>query len=107
MFEAKLQPEAEFNNKLYDIFYDIAKKAQEDVQTENDLPYLLDRTKLADQIFNVSVQSLDSHVLKRKDFPKVHVGGRILYPKDLVIKWIRDHVEVSDSIAPEREFGVV
>ncbi|MCP3028791.1 helix-turn-helix domain-containing protein [Halobacillus sp. A5] len=107
MFEAKLQPEAEFNNKVYDIFYDIAKKAQEDVHKENELPYLLDRTKLAEYVFNVSVQSLDAHILKRKDFPKVHVGGRTLYPKDLVIKWIREHVDVTSNIAPERNFGVI
>ena len=107
MFEAKLQPESDFNNKVYDIFYDIAKKAQEDVQKEMELPYLLDRTKLAERVFNVSVQSLDAHILKRKDFPKVHVGGRTLYPKDLVITWIRNHVDVSDDIAPDRNFGVV
>ncbi|UOR10284.1 DNA-binding protein [Halobacillus amylolyticus] len=107
MFEAKLQPEADFNNKVYDIFYDIAKKAQEDASKETELPYLLDRTSLAECVFNVSVQSLDAHVLKREDFPKVKVGGRTLYPKDLVISWIRDHVEVSDHIAPKRKFGVV
>ncbi|MFG6117196.1 DNA-binding protein [Halobacillus sp. MO56] len=107
MFEAKLQPEADFNNKVYDIFYEIAKKAQEDVQKETELPYLLDRNKLAKYVFNVSVQSLDAHILRRKDFPKVHVGGRTLYPKDLVINWIREHVEVSDQTAPERNFGVI
>lgn len=107
MFEAKLQPEADFNNKVYDIFYDIAKKAQEDVRNENELPYLLDRTKLSEHVFNVSVQSLDAHILKRKDFPKVHVGGRTLYPKDLVIDWIRDNVDVSNKVAPERNFGVI
>ena len=107
MFEAKLQPEADFNNKVYDIFYDIAKKAQEDVQKEAELPYLLDRTKLAEYIFNVSVQSLDAHILKREDFPKIHVGGRTLYPKDLVMSWIRNHVEISEKTAPERRFGVV
>lgn len=107
MFEAKLQPEADFNNKVYDIFYDIAKKAQEDVQKEAELPYLLDRTKLAEYVFNVSVQSLDAHILKREDFPKIHVGGRTLYPKDLVMSWIRDHVEISEKTAPERSFGVI
>ncbi|SEI12951.1 hypothetical protein SAMN05192559_11620 [Halobacillus karajensis] len=107
MFEAKLQPEADFNNKVYDIFYDIAKKAQEDVEREAELPYLLDRTKLAEYVFNVSVQSLDAHILKREDFPKIHVGGRTLYPKDLVMSWIRDHVEISEKTAPERRFGVI
>jgi len=105
LFETTLKPQPDFANKMYDIMFEIANKAIKDRDQLNDLPYLLSRAQLAKHVFNVSPQTLDNHIVKRADFPKIKVGERVLYPKDLVIKWIQEHVEVTNEVAPERIIG--
>ena len=107
MFETTLKPQPDFANKMYDIMFDIANKAQADRDQLNELPYLLSRAQLAKHIFNVSPQTLDAHIVKRSDFPKVRVGERVLFPKDEAIAWIQAHIEVVDEVAPERHLGIV
>lgn len=107
MFETTLKPQPDFSNKMYDIMFEIANKAIEDRDKLHDLPYLLSRTQLAKYVFNVSPQTLDAHIVKRADFPKVRVGERVLFPKDEAIAWIQAHIEVADEVAPERHLGIV
>lgn len=107
MFETTLKPQPDFANKMYDIMLEIANKAIEDRDQLNDLPYLLSRAQLAKHVFNVSSQTLDNHIVNRDDFPKMRVGERVLYPKDMAIKWIQAHTEVANEVAPERYLGIV
>lgn len=107
MFETTLKPQPDFANKMYDIMFQIAEKAQADRDQLNDLPYLLSRAQLAKHVFNVSSQTLDAHIVRRADFPKINVGERVLYPKDKAIEWIQAHVELTNEVAPERMFGVI
>lgn len=107
MFETILKPQPDFENKMYDIMFQVAEKAQQDHNQLNDLPYLLSKAQLAKHVFNVSPQTLDSHIVKRADFPKINVGDRILYPKDKAIEWINTHTQLSNDIAPERRLGIV
>lgn len=107
MFEATLKPEPDFETKLYDIMFQIAEKVQQDRDQLNALPYLLSKAQLAKHVFNVSPQTLDTHIVKRSDFPKINVGERVLYPKDKSIQWIQGHVELTNEVAPSRKFGVV
>ncbi|AKG05553.1 DNA-binding protein [Salimicrobium jeotgali] len=98
MFKAELQPEVGFSDKIYDMFYEIAERAQADVQKESELPYLLNKKQLAEHIFNVSTQTLDAHIIHRSDFPKVRVGDRALYPKDEVKTWIRKNLDTTHKV---------
>lgn len=107
MFETTLKPQPDFENKMYDIMYQIADKAQEDRDQLNDLPYLLSKSQLAAHVFNVSPQTLDSHILKRADFPKINIGERVLYPKGESIQWINRHIELTNNVAPKRKIGIV
>ncbi|GAB2558412.1 helix-turn-helix transcriptional regulator [Gracilibacillus alcaliphilus] len=107
MFETTLKPQPDFEAKMYDIMYQVAEKAQQDRDQLNELPYLLSKTQLAKHVFNVSPQTLDTHIIKRGDFPKLRVGERVLYPKDESIKWINEHLEFVDTLAPDRHIGIV
>ncbi|WP_153465042.1 DNA-binding protein [Sediminibacillus terrae] len=107
MFKAELQPEPGFESKMYDIMFQIANKAQQDRDQLNDLPYLLSKEQLAKHVFNISPQSLRTHVLIRPDFPKVRIGERVLYPKDKAIEWITNHTEIADKYSPARKIGIV
>lgn len=75
--------------KMYKALMEMVAKAQEDTERVNQLPYLLNKTQLARDVFNVSAQTLETHIIRRDDFPKRFVGERVLYPKDLVIEWIK------------------
>lgn len=103
LFETTLKPQPEFENKMYDMIYQVAEKAQQDRDQLNDFPYLLSKSQLAKQVFNVSPQTLDTHIVSRPDFPKVNIGDRVLYPKDEVISWIKDHINITNDIASERK----
>ncbi|ASK61389.1 DNA-binding protein [Virgibacillus phasianinus] len=103
MFETTLKPQPEFENKMYDMMYQIAEKAQQDRDQLNDFPYLLSKTQLAKHVFNVSTQTLDAHIVRRSDFPKINVGDRVLYPKDDAIKWIKDHIDLTNDTTMERK----
>lgn len=106
MFETVLKPQPDFEAKIYDMMFQIAEKAMQDRDQLNDLPYLLSKAQLAKHIFNVSPQTLDAHIVKREDFPKIKIGERVLYPKDEAVKWIKDHIQLANSVAPERKVGV-
>lgn len=107
MFETTLKPQPDFENKMYDIMYQIAEKVSNDMKQENDLPYMLSKRMIAKEVFGgeISAQSLDTHILNRPDFPKVHIGNRVFYPRDDVLKWFRNHKEVGERFSPK--LGVV
>lgn len=107
MFETTLKPQPDFEHKMYDMIYKITEKVLEDRDKLNELPYLLSKAQLAKYIFNVDPQTLDAHIVKRADFPKIHIGSRVLYPKDKAIEWINNNVELSNQVAPDRKFGIV
>lgn len=79
----------QLKNELYDLIGGVMNNVVEDRKRENDLPYLLSKTQLSEHIFNVSIPSLENHILHRRGFPKFEIGGRTLYPRDEVIEWIR------------------
>ena len=106
MFETTLKPQPDFENKMYDIMFQIAEKAQNDRSQLNDLPYLLSKAQLAKHIFNVSTQTLDAHIIKRADYPKINVGERVLYPKDKALEWISKNMELTEVVAPSRNIAI-
>ncbi|WP_340640629.1 DNA-binding protein [Bacillus atrophaeus] len=87
-----------FRNNLYDLLQEVAASIIEDNRKEHELPYMISKAQLAKYIFNVSSQTLDAHVIYREDFPKFKVGERILFPRDMVLEWIRKNIEVVESI---------
>lgn len=87
-----------FKQELYDIIHEVMKDVVEDRKQENDLPYMISRSQLAKHIFNVSPQTLDTHIIHRPDFPKFKAGERILFPRDMVLDWIRKNVEVVERM---------
>lgn len=87
-----------FKQELYDLMQDIVLTIIEERKQENDLPFMLSKAQLAKHIFNVSPQTLDAHVINRKDFPKFKAGERILFPRDMVLEWIRKNVDVIGDI---------
>ncbi|SFM28613.1 hypothetical protein SAMN04487943_11225 [Gracilibacillus orientalis] len=92
----KVDPDA-IKKELYDLLYDVVSDITEDHKQENELPFLLSKRELAEHIFNVSAQSLNNHILHREDFPKIHVGERVLYPRDQVKEWIHKNIEVIEQ----------
>ena len=52
----------------------------------NDLPLVLNATQLADVL---SISRANAYnLLHREDFPTLHIGKRMLVPKDRLIRWI-------------------
>lgn len=103
MFKVNMEMESEpFIKELYSVMNELVTKIAEERKQENELPFLLSRTQLAKHIFNVSVQTLESHILYRTDFPKIHVGDRVLYPRDLVKEWIHNNLDKVVDMTPNR-----
>ncbi|MEN3133806.1 DNA-binding protein [Bacillus albus] len=99
MFTVQLEGnQEELKQQFRMILFEIADELIEVKKQESDLPVLLNKSQLAKHIFNVSIKSLDTHVICRADFPKMKVGERILFPRDMVINWVVDHVEVMDKL---------
>lgn len=103
IFEATLKPQPDFESKLYDIIYQIAKKVADDRKKEVGIPIMLSKSGIAKWLFNneISAQSLDVHILQRPDFPKVHIGTRVFYPCEDVLQWFREHKEVASRHTPK------
>lgn len=99
---AKLDISA-FKNELYELIHTVSKQVIQDLNSLNDLPYMLSRAQLAKHVFNVSVPSLDAHIVRRTDFPKFQIGERVVYPKDDVILWIQKNIDVVERHAPDRK----
>ena len=53
----------------------------------NDLPLMLSVPELTD-VLDISRASA-YELVKRKDFPALHIGNRIMIPKEDLISWIR------------------
>lgn len=99
MFELTMKADTDsFRDNLYDLLQEVAASIIEDHKQENELPYMISKAQLAKHIFNVSSQTLDAHEINRPDFPKFKIGERILFPRDMVLDWIRNHVEVVEKI---------
>ncbi|MCC2931633.1 helix-turn-helix domain-containing protein [Bacillus sp. LBG-1-113] len=99
MFELTMRADSDsFRNNLYDLLQEVATSIIEDNRNEHDLPYMISKAQLAKHIFNVSSQTLDAHIINRPDFPKLKVGERILFPRDMVLEWIRKNIDVVKAI---------
>ncbi|MFK4463258.1 hypothetical protein ABIA49_002750 [Bacillus safensis] len=99
LFELTMKADSDsFRNNLYDLLQEVAASIIEDHKQENELPYMISKAQLAKHIFNVSSQTLDVHVINRPDFSKFKVGERILFPRDMVLDWIKKHIEVVEKI---------
>lgn len=94
MFHISVSAESDsFRRELYDLLQDVVLTIIEDMKKEDDLPYMLSKAQLAKHIFNVSPQTLDTHIINKPDFPKFKAGERILFPRDMVLKWIRKNID--------------
>ncbi|MGM0863408.1 MAG: helix-turn-helix domain-containing protein [Bacillota bacterium] len=91
-FSLKAVPE-QIKQDLYDILLEVVSSIVEEKKQENNLPVMLSKAQLAKYIFNVSPQTLDTHIITRVDFPKFKVGERILFPRDMVLEWVRKNME--------------
>lgn len=99
MFELTMKADSDsFRNNLYDLLQEVAASITENNRKEHELPYMISKAQLAKYIFNVSSQTLDTHIINRQDFPKFKVGERILFPRDMALEWIRKNIEVVESI---------
>lgn len=87
-FSLKTVPDS-LRKEIHDILSDVVAAIVEEKKQEYDLPFMLSKAQMAEHIFNVSPQTLDAHIINRKDFPKLKIGERILFPRDQVIDWIR------------------
>ncbi|MGE6376572.1 helix-turn-helix domain-containing protein [Peribacillus muralis] len=105
MFEFSLKtiPDS-LRKEIHDILSDVVEAVIEERKQENDLPFMLSKAQMAKHIFNVSPQTLDAHVINRKDFPKFKAGERILFPRDMVLEWIRKNLDVMADI-PSNQGG--
>lgn len=103
MFRISMETESDtFKRELYDVIHDVMNEVVEERKSENDLNPLISKQQLADRIFGVSPQTLDSHVIHRPDFPKIKIGERILFPRDLVIEWIRKNAQGLEKVAKKK-----
>ncbi len=93
----KTVPES-FKQELHDILLEVVSSIVDERKQENELPYMLSKAQLAKHIFNVSPQTLDAHIIHRIDFPKFKAGERLLFPKDMVINWIRKNIDVVSNL---------
>ena len=56
------------------------------VNSFSDLPLVLNASQLADVL---SISRANAYnLLHREDFPTLHIGKRMLVPKDRLIRWI-------------------
>jgi hypothetical protein len=102
MFEISLKTEGStFNSALYDVIHEVFLEVLDEKKQENDLPYMLNKTQLAKHIFNVSPQTLDVHIIPLKNFPKFKVGERILFPRDMVLDWVRNNTKFKNELIRE------
>ncbi|UII58092.1 helix-turn-helix domain-containing protein (plasmid) [Cytobacillus spongiae] len=93
MFEISMKTESDtFKQAMYDAVLEVMIQINEDKKLGNDLPVLLSKSQLAKHIFNVSPQTLDAHIIQREDFPKFKVGERLLFPRDMVMEWLRKNI---------------
>lgn len=75
------------NSELKSVVEKVVRETLSDVlNTQTKVMYT--RSDLA-ELFCVSVQSVDSHIVSKPDFPKVHIGNRVLYPHAEVMEWIK------------------
>ncbi|MEK3756788.1 DNA-binding protein [Bacillus sp. FSL K6-6483] len=89
MIEISLKTEStELKNGMYDVVREVLEEVLGDLEKEKS-PALLTRSQLAKEIFNVNIQTVDTHVLSRPDFPRIYVGSKPLFPRDQVMEWIR------------------
>ncbi|MED2763455.1 DNA-binding protein [Bacillus thuringiensis] len=103
MFTVQLEGnQEELKQQIRIVFFEIADELIGIKRRESNLPVLLNKSQLAEHIFNVSIQSLDTHVIYRPDFPKMKVGERILFPRDMVINWVMDHVELVNKVQDKK-----
>ena len=105
MFQITMQTESDtFKAELYDVIHDVMNAVVAEKRRENELPPMISKQQMADHIFGVSPQTLDSHVIHRPDFPKLKVGERILFPRDQVLEWIRKN-STPAKVATNVKFG--
>ena len=62
-----------------------------DIQNYDDLPVTLSAEHIAEAL-GIS-RALAYQLLRRKDFPVVHIGKRMIVPRDAFIKWISDQTD--------------
>ncbi|ARW39027.1 DNA-binding protein [Bacillus amyloliquefaciens] len=99
MIELRMKADSDsLRNNLYDLLQEVAASIIENNRKEHELPYMISKAQLAKYIFNVSSQTLDTHIINRQDFPKFKVGERILFPRDMALEWVRKNIEVVESI---------
>ncbi|WP_078434259.1 helix-turn-helix domain-containing protein [Metabacillus halosaccharovorans] len=103
MFEFSLKtiPDS-LRKEIHEILSDVVEAIVEERKKEYDLPFMLSKSQMAKHIFNVSPQTLDAHIINRSDFPKMKVGERILFPRDLVIEWIRKNIDICSNLVKEK-----
>ena len=60
--------------------------------TYNDLPLVLNATQLADVL---SISRANAYnLLNREDFPTLHIGKRMLVPRDKLVRWMDEQARV-------------
>lgn len=58
----------------------------------NDLPLVLNATQLADVL---SISRANAYnLLHREDFPTLHIGKRMLVPRDKLVRWMDEQARV-------------
>lgn len=50
---------------------------------------LLTKTRLATEVFDVDLRTLNKHILSQSDFPFIQVGDKTKYSRHAVEDWIR------------------
>jgi predicted DNA-binding transcriptional regulator AlpA len=58
----------------------------------NDLPLVLNATQLADVL---SISRANAYnLLHREDFPTLHIGKRMLVPRDKLVRWMDEQARI-------------
>ena len=62
------------------------------VNSFSDLPLVLNATQLADLL---SISRANAYnLLHREDFPTLHIGKRMLVPRDKLVRWMDEQARV-------------
>ena len=62
------------------------------VSSFNDLPLVLNASQLAG-VLNIS-RANAYNLLHREDFPTLHIGKRMLVPRDKLVRWMDEQARV-------------
>ena len=61
----------------------------------DDLPLFLNAETVA-KVLGVSISSA-YELMHEKDFPTLHIGSRMVVPKEKFIQWVEEHTKGSDN----------